>query len=149
MVWKLKQLNLVYKSKVDHIFHRDLGLWNSIKSPIFDISILRGNFFSPQCCPKVALGENSEDHKIADKFRGVLQKNIYAKPHKLILKLLIFACQKIWDNKISKPDWDFEIWKSCLIEIFASGCVTRSIFKIEGSSFGFSLILMGFKYHVL
>ena len=47
-----------------------------------------------------------------------------------------------------------EIWKSCLIEIFASGCVTksiitRSIFKIEGSSFGFSLIFMGFKNHVL
>ena len=54
----------------------------------------------------------------------------------------------------AKTDRDFEIWKSCLIEIFASGCntksiITRSIFKIEGSSFGFSLIFMGFKNHVL
>ena len=58
------------------------------------------------------------------------------------------------DPNIKKTYQYFEIWKSCLIEIFASGCVTkstitRSIFKIEGSSFGFSLIFMGFTNHVL
>ena len=55
--------------------------------------------------------------------------------------------------EVSKSQSVFEIWKSFLIEIFASGCITkstitRSIFKIEGSSFGFSLIFMGFKNHV-